>query len=64
MWVKTKGARLMKWREKYYTDKGYLYLNADNSYVKGIIGTDIKLTLWQRVQILFCGGISVVLHGR
>ena len=54
----------MKWREKHYTDKCYLYLNADNTYIKGIVGTDIKLTLWQRVQILFCGGISVVLHGR
>ena len=54
----------MQCREKHYTDKGYLYLNTDNSYVKGIVGTDIKLTLWQRIQILFCGGISVVLHGR
>lgn len=54
----------MKWKEKHYTDKGYLYLKADNSYVAGIVGTDIKLTLWQRVQILFCGGISVVLYGR
>ena len=54
----------MKWIEKHYSDNGYLYVNADNSYIKGIVGTDIKLTLWQRLQILFCGGISVVLHGR
>lgn len=56
--------RFKLWREKHYTDKGYLYLNADNSYINGIVGTDIKLTLWKRVQILFCGGISVVLHGK
>lgn len=56
--------KLRLWKEKHYTDKGYLYLNVNNSYVNGIIGTDIKLTLLQRIQILFCGGISVVLHGR
>ena len=55
---------LRLWKEKHYTNKGYLYLKADNSYVNGIVGTDIKLTLWERIQILFCGGISVVLHGK
>lgn len=56
--------RFRLWREKHYTDKGYLYLKVDNSYINGVVGTDIKLTLWERVQILFCGGISVVLKGK
>ncbi len=51
------------WRHKHYSDyRGYLYIRANNPYVKGVVGTDIKLTLWQRIQILFCGGVSVVLH--
>ena len=51
------------WRHKHYTDyRGYLYIRANNPYIKGVVGTDIKLTLWQRIQILFCGGVSVVLH--
>ena len=30
-------------------------------YVDGIIGHDFHLSLWQRVKILFCSGISVFL---
>lgn len=55
--------KLRVWRHKHYTDGGYLYIRANNRYIKGVVGTDIKLTLWQRIQILLCGGISVVLHG-
>ena len=50
-------------QKKKKTDKGYLYIRAKNSYVEGIVGTDIKLTLRQRIAILFSKGISVVLHG-
>lgn len=56
--------RFRLWREKHYTDNGYLYLKANNPYVKGVVGTDIKLTLWERIQILFCGGVSVALIGK
>ena len=46
-------------RKSDYTDNGYLYIKAHNSYVSGVVGTDIKLTLRQRIAILFCKGISV-----
>ena len=45
------------------TDDGYLYIKANNQYVNGIVGTDIKLTLKQKIEILFSKGISVVLYG-
>ena len=55
--------RFRVWRNKHYSGyRGYLYIRADSPYVKGVVGRDIKLTLWQRIQILFCGGISVSLH--
>lgn len=56
--------RFRLWKEKNYTNRGYLYLHANNWHVHGKVGTDIKLSLWKRIQILFCGGISVVLHGK
>lgn len=43
------------------TDRGYLYIRADNPYINGIVGTDIKLTLKQKIEIFFSKGISVVL---
>lgn len=44
---------------------GCLYIHyRKHSYIKGIVGADIKLTLWQRIQILFCGGVSVMFHGK
>lgn len=27
------------------TDGGYLYIKANNPYIHGVVGTDIKLTL-------------------
>lgn len=45
--------------KKNYTDNGYLYIKAYNNYVSGVLGTDIKLTLKQKIKILFCKGISV-----
>jgi len=42
-----------------YSNNGYLSIKAHNPYVPGIIGTDIKLTLKQKILILFCEGISV-----
>ena len=44
------------------TDRGYLYIRAKSPYIKGVVGTDIKLTLKQKIEILFSKGISVVLH--
>lgn len=44
------------------TDRGYLYIQAKNPYISGIVGTDIKLTLKQKIEILFSKGICVVLH--
>ena len=52
------------WKEKNYSYNGYLYLEScHHPYVKGVVGADFKLTLWQRIQILFCGGISVFFIG-
>lgn len=45
------------------TNEGYLYIKANNTYTDGIVGTDIVLTLKQKIQILFSKGISVVLQG-
>lgn len=45
--------------KKNYTNNGYLYIKTHNPYVDGIIGTDIKLNLQQKIKILFCKGISV-----
>lgn len=45
--------------EKAYKDRGYLYIKAYNPYVHGVCGTDIKMTFKQKIQILFCEGISV-----
>ncbi len=52
------------WKEKYYTSEGYLYIKTHNEYVDGVIGKDIDLTLWQKIQILFSKGISVSFIGR
>ena len=45
-------------------DRGYLYIKADNPYISGIVGTDIKLTIKQKIEILFSKGISIVLKGK
>lgn len=46
--------------EREYTADGYyLYIKAHNPYVPGIVGTDIKLTLKQRIKILFSKGVCV-----
>lgn len=46
-----------------YTDGGFYRIKAKNSYLKGVVGTDIKLTLSQKIRILFSTGISVCLFG-
>lgn len=46
-------------RDKSKTNKGYLDIKAYNNYVKGVVGTDIKLSFKQKLQILFSKGISV-----
>ena len=46
------------------TERGYLYIKANNTYINGVVGTDIKLTLKQKIDILFSKGISVVLQGK
>lgn len=57
--------KLRIWRERNYSDNGNLYIKSyNNPYAKGILGAEIKLTLWQRVQILFCGGVCVMIHGK
>lgn len=42
-----------------YTTHGYFYIKSYNEYVDGVLGTDIKLTLKQKVKILFCKGVCV-----
>lgn len=45
--------------EQAYATGGYLYIKSYNHYVPGVVGTDIKLTFKQKLQILFCKGVSV-----
>lgn len=45
------------------TDRGYLNIKAENSYINGVLGTSIELTLKQKIDILFSKGIRVVLQG-
>ena len=45
--------------EKAYATGGYLYIKSYNPYVHGVTGADIKLTFKQKLQILFCKGVSV-----
>ena len=52
--------KLTVWQYRNFTSRGYLYIKVSNPYIKGVVGTDIKLTLWQRIKILFCGGVSVI----
>ena len=40
---------------KAYTIRGY------TPYVNGIVGQDFHLSFWQRLKILFCDGVTVVL---
>lgn len=40
---------------KTYTIKGY------TPYVNGVVGHDFRLSFLQRLKILFCRGISVIL---
>ena len=42
------------------TDKGYPYLKLYSPYITGTIGKDVKLTLKQKLQILFSPSISIV----
>ena len=57
--------KLRIWKEINYSDTGYLYIRSSkHPYVKGVVGADIKLTLWQRIQILFCGGVSVMFNNK
>lgn len=46
-----------------YTEGGFYHIKAKNHYLKGVVGTDIKLTLSQKIRILFAKGISVYLFG-
>ena len=32
-------------------------------YVSGVVGADIRLTLWERLCILFSGGIQMIFAG-
>lgn len=40
-------------RMKLYKIKQY------TPYICGVVGADIRLTLWERLRILFCKGIQV-----
>ena len=57
--------KLRLWQERNYSSTGCLYLKINNyPHIKGVIGSDIKLTLWQKIQILFCKGVSVFFVGK
>lgn len=64
--------RIEKWRNTKHenknkdrkTDRGYLYVKAENQYIKGTVGCDIPLKFSDRLRILFSKGISVVFIGK
>lgn len=57
--------KLRLWKETRYSNTGCLYLKVeDYPYIKGVAGADIKLTLLQKIQILFCNGVSVHFIGK
>ena len=45
------------------TDYGYLAIKVKSPYVKGVVGSDIRLRFWDKLKILFSSGISVSLIG-
>lgn len=45
-------------------EDGYLVITTDNEYVKGVVGSDIKLSFVEKLKILFSKGISVAFIGR
>ena len=52
------------WKERHYSNTGYLCLKVKkHPYVKGVVGSDIRLTLWQKILILFCKGVTVSFIG-
>lgn len=53
------GNRMRKRREKAENNTGFLHIRAYNPYVHGVVGTDIKLTLCEKIKILFGKGISI-----
>lgn len=39
----------------------FYQLKKYTKYIKGVVGADIKLSLRQKIQVLFCDGISIAL---
>ena len=56
--------KIRLWFEKNYSPTRMLYLRKNHEFITGVIGSDIELTLWQKIQILFCKGVSVVFIGK
>ena len=52
------------WQGVRASRKKYVTIICKNRYVQGVVGQDIRLKTWQRIRVLFCGGITVALIGR
>ena len=46
-------------KREYTADGNYLYIKGYSPYIPGVAGVDIKLTLKQKIKILFCKGVCV-----
>lgn len=53
------GKGMKKRHDRAENSTGFLHIRSYNPYVHGVVGTDIKLTLLEKIKILFGKGISL-----
>lgn len=53
------GRGMKKRHDKAENSDGFLHIRAFNTYVHGVVGTEIKLTLKEKIRVLFGKGIAL-----
>ena len=53
------GRGMKKRHDKAENSDGFLHIRAFNPYVHGVVGTEIKLTLKEKIRVLFGKGIAL-----
>ena len=56
--------KIRLWQEKHFTTDGYMYIKGKNTYITGVLGTNIELSFKQKLVLLFCKGVSVTIYGK
>ena len=54
--------KIKMWKINHFNGNGYFHINIKSNNVTGVINENIKLTLVQKIIILFSNGISVSFH--